>query len=189
MKNKQVKLSGKEQAKINKRKKFYNKFERLCSNFLEQDRTEEIILLALNKQITFPVYDDLSILFQDKFTEIDEEFNVEDATFLSLPFLDDGRFLFKAAKSKLLKIIRQETKKESDGSLRKGYGKQEDSDDYNYQAAYIWGIQISNMSKLLELLAKEKENPTEYIVEEKTEERLGQRKRYRRAWRPRRRRR
>ncbi|MFW9995246.1 MAG: hypothetical protein ACFFD4_24635 [Candidatus Odinarchaeota archaeon] len=163
-----VKLTGKEQAKVNKRIMFYKKFERICKNIIEQgnEGESEIIPLSLNKKVSFPEYDDLSLLFKEYSSEVEDEneIDVTNNRPLVLPFLDDARFLVNASKDNLVKIIRQETDKDDDGSMRRGVSAVDD-DTYAYQVAYYWGIQLLDPAKLLELVEKEIEEPTTYVVE------------------------
>ncbi|MHA2251849.1 MAG: hypothetical protein ACXAD7_15910 [Candidatus Kariarchaeaceae archaeon] len=160
MKKKQAKLTGKEHAKLNKRKKFYGKLERLLN--------EQIILLSMNKGISFPAYDDLSKVFQEDFLKYESEINYEEVKSIEIVYLEEAHFLLTAAKSKHLKIIRKETMVDNDGFDRKGQSGADDS--YNYQAAFNWGVQIIDVKGLLPLLKKEKESPTSYDLTPKMAE-------------------
>ncbi|MHA2365712.1 MAG: hypothetical protein ACXAC7_17270 [Candidatus Hodarchaeales archaeon] len=180
MNKKQKKLTGKEQAKINKRKKFYNKLERISRKISNDNLQDQVILIEINKKLTFPEYDELSLLFQNDFSDEELKINLDTATTLSFPYLDDARFLVTASRAKVIKIIRQETFVEDDGSERRGSSGTDDS--YNYQSAFNWGFIILNVPKLLERLEKEKENPTTYILKQKMKK--IQKQTYQRAWKP-----
>ena len=181
----QTKLTGKEQAKINARIKFYSKFERICQKIENDPENNKLISLKMNKSLIFPEYDELSILFSDSYVEPESELNVDELTFIDLPYYDEGHFLLKASKSKYIKIYRKETFVDDEGNERKGSAGS--ADTYNYQSAYNWIIDLENTPKLIELLSKETENPTTYNIKPKMKKL--ERMTYRKAWKPPRRRR
>ncbi len=160
MKKKQKKLSGKEQAKLNKRKKFYSKFTRLIG--------EEIILLSMNKGISFPEYDDLSKVLQEDYEEYESEINYEEVKTLEIVYLEEAHFLVNAVKSQLVKVIRRETTIDNEGFDRRGQSGADDS--YHYQAAFNWGVQVVDGEVFKNLLEKEMENPTLYDLTPKIAE-------------------
>lgn len=176
-----TKLTGKEQAKINKRKKFYNKFERLITKLLKDNRNDQIILMTMNKKITFPEYDDLTLTFQNDFSEDpDLEIDIENIPSLALPFLDDARFFVAASREKVLVLIRQETFIKDDGSERRGSSGSDES--YKYQSAFNWVFRLTNIPKLLKRLEIEKDDPTDYQVKQIMKK--IDRPYYQKAWKP-----
>ncbi|MHA2172064.1 MAG: hypothetical protein ACXAB7_19510 [Candidatus Kariarchaeaceae archaeon] len=149
---KKGKISGKEQAKLNKRKKFYEKFNRLIG--------EDLILISMNRGISFPEYDELSKIFQEDYSKNESEINFEEIKSIEIVYLEEAHFLLNASKSKHLKIIRRETTVDNEGTDRRGQSGADDS--FNYQAAYNWGVQVIDKKGVLILLEKEMENPSEY---------------------------
>ena len=177
----QTKLTGKEQVKLNKRKKFYHKFERLGAKLLKENRSDQFILLTMNKKITFPEYDDLTLTIQNNFSEDpDREIDIENVPSLALPNLDEARFLVDASRAKVLQIIRQETFVTDDGSERRGSSGSDES--YKYQSAFNWLFQLLDIPKLLKRLEKEKEDPTTYNVKQIMKK--IEKPRYQKAWKP-----
>ena len=163
MGNNQKVITGKEQAKINQRQRFYNKFLRKCISLSEKNELDTIIPLTMNKQFVFPEYDDLSLLFMEVVKENDVEnevFTKDDA--LALPFLDEGYYFAEKVKSNEIELLFQETLEDEDGAPRKGSTGA--VDDYNYQKAYNWGFRILNAETLKTSLEKEIETPTEYKI-------------------------
>ncbi|MHA2030945.1 MAG: hypothetical protein ACW99A_05825 [Candidatus Kariarchaeaceae archaeon] len=177
MKKKQVKLSGKEHAKLNKRKKFYEKLERMLRH--------NVILLSMNKGISFPEYDELSKIFKDDFTKFDEEINFEELKSIDIVYYEEAHFLLNAAKSELLGIHRRETFVDNEGNERRGQSGADEG--YNYQKAFNWGIQVKDDKNLLKLLENEKEEPSEYDLT--PEAAVIPEPFYRKSWKPPRRRR
>jgi hypothetical protein len=154
------KLSGKEQAKLNKRKKFYEKLERLSEKFLQNQDLRKIIAFSSNKGISFPEYDDLSLELNNKSIEYTEDIDVNEFDTVEITYLEEAKFLTKNSNSKLYKIFKHETVLDNEGNIKKG--KEGSDENYDYQKSYNWGIEILNTEKLLELIRKEKENPTIY---------------------------
>ncbi len=152
------KLTGKELAKINKRKKFYDKLENLYNR--SEEGKDQIIFLTMNKKNSFPEFDELSKILNKNFVELDQEIEMKGSRTLDIVYFEEAQFLLDASKSEILKIYRRETKLNAEGELRKGSGSTEG--DYNYQAAYNWAIEIGKNEKLAETLAKERVNPTVY---------------------------
>ncbi len=155
---KSKKLTGKELAKINKRKKFYDKLENLY-NRVEEGK-EQVIFLTMNKKNSFPEFDGLSKILTNNFVELDKEIEMKGSRTIEIVYFEEAQFLLDASKSEILKIYRRETKFNTEGELRKGSGSEDG--DYNYQAAFNWAIGIQKNEKLTETLAKERVNPTEY---------------------------
>ncbi|MCY3413390.1 MAG: hypothetical protein INQ03_17250 [Candidatus Heimdallarchaeota archaeon] len=158
MSKKIKKLTGAEHAKLNKRKKFYERLERYC----ERNKDEEVIeiFLGMNKNYIFPDFDDLSLVLKEKFEKYDPEINIDDFKTIEIAYLEEAHFLQGCSQKGLITILQSETKFNSDGSKRKGANA--DDEDYNYQAAFFWGIRIDKFDKLIELLEKEKEEPSYY---------------------------
>ena len=152
LKKKQVKLSGKDHAKLNKRKKFYEKFERMLRN--------EVILLSMNKGISFPEFDELSLVFKDDFTDFESEIDIEEIKSIEIVYLEEAHFLLNLSKLKHLNIFRRETFVDNEGQERRGQSGADQ--DYNYQAAFNWGVKINDAKKIVALLKKEQEQPTYY---------------------------
>lgn len=152
MKKKQVKLSGKEQAKLNKRLKFYEKLVRFAD--------KKLVLIKMNKGISFPEFDELSIIFKEDFVKFESEIDFEEIKSIEIVYYEEAHFLLNASKSKLLSIFRRETFVDNEGNERKGQSGADES--YNYTAAFNWGIEIKDVKKLLVLLEKEKVEPTTY---------------------------
>ncbi|MCE7736963.1 MAG: hypothetical protein GPJ54_18910 [Candidatus Heimdallarchaeota archaeon] len=177
MKKKQVKLSGKEQAKLNKRQKFYEKLIRLVD--------KKVILLKMNKGISFPEFDELSIIFKEDFVKFESEIDFEVIKFIEIVYYEEAHFLRNASKSKLLNIFRRETFVDNEGNERKGQSGEDDS--YNYTAAFNWGVEIKDAKKLLTLLEKEKDEPTVYDLTPKAA--IIPEPIHRKSWKPPRRRR
>jgi len=146
------KLTGADYAKINKRKKFYEKLLRW--------KEEKQILISMNKSITFPEFDPLSKLFTENFTLLEEDLDYEKTRTLDIIYMEEAHFLLNAAKSKVLKILRKETFIDDEGNDRKGISGADSN--YNYQSAFNWVISLGKSKKLLDMLEKELENPTEY---------------------------
>ena len=142
LKKKEVKLSGKEQAKLNKRKKFYEKFERMLS--------KEVILLSMNKGISFPEFDELSLIFKDDFTTLEKEIDFEEVKSIEIVYYEEAHFLLNLSKLKHLSIFRRETFVDNEGQERRGQSGADDG--YNYQAAFNWGVQIIDAKKIVSLL-------------------------------------
>ena len=180
-----TKLTGKEQAKINNRKKFYIKFERICQKMIKDSETDQLISLRMNKTFIFPEYDELSILLSNSVIKPESELNFDESTPIDFPFYDEAHFLVKASRLKIIKIFRKETFVDDEGNERKGSAGS--TDTYNYQSAYNWGLKIENIPKLTELLSKELESPTTYIIKPKMKKM--EKMTYRKAWKPPRRRR
>ncbi len=152
MKKKQVKLSGKDQAKLNKRKKFYERLERLVTN--------RVIVISMNKGISFPEFDELSKIFQDDHLKFEDDIEFDELKSIEIVYYEEAHFLLNATKSKHLNILRRETIVDNEGNERRGQSGVDEG--YNYQAAYNWIIQIKENNKILALLEKEKEEPTIY---------------------------
>jgi hypothetical protein len=152
------KLTGKELAKINKRKKFYEKLERFYNRLEDDD--EEVIFISMNKNFSFPEFDDLSKVLTKNFVELDQEIKMEDSKSIDMTYFEEAQFLLETSESKLLIILRGETKFDSDGNLLKGATST--SDDYNYQSTFNWAIKLIKNEKFGKMLAEEKINPTEY---------------------------
>jgi hypothetical protein len=185
LKKKNVELTGKEHAKLNTRKKFYDKLGRICQRIQNNTISDQIILLSMNKSFTFPQYDELSLTFQDDHKVTQDDIKHDDSLSIALPFIDEAYFLVKSSRAKLLNVLRKETLVDDAGNERKGTTSTDDS--YNYQAAYNWGVELKDISKLLPLIEKERENPTTYnmkVIMKKLEKMT-----YRKAWKPPRRRR
>lgn len=178
----QTKLTGKEQAKLNKRKKFYKKFERLGEKLLKENHSDQIILLTMNNKRSFSEYDDLYLVIQNDFSDDPdrEEINLENVPSLALPFLDEARFLVTASRAKVLQIIRQETFVKDDGSERRGVSGSDES--YSYQPAYNLVFQLLDIPKLLKKLKIEKEDPATYQVKQIMK--IIDKPTYRKAWKP-----
>lgn len=158
MSKKNKKLTGKELAKINKRKKFYVKLESFYNRIQENDNPK--IFLMMNKKNSFPEFDSLSKILANNFVELDDDIEMKDHRSIEIVYFEEAHFILDSSKSELLKIYRRETKFNSDGELRKGSSSE--NDDYNYQAAFNWAIGFDKNEKLAEILAKEKLDPTEY---------------------------
>lgn len=146
------KLTGADHAKINKRKKFYEKLLRW--------KDEKQILISMNKSITFPEFDPVSKLFEENFTKFEEDLDYDKIRTLDIIYMEEAHFLLKAAKSKVLKIMRKETFIDDDGNDRKGISGADSN--YNYQSAFNWVVALGKSKKLLEMLETEAEDPTEY---------------------------
>lgn len=156
-------LTGKESAKINKRKRFYNKLERRLQSLESEKASKKLLLPIMFKKVaSLPEYDDFTLIIND-FSELTEEVS-EDSKVeaLSIPDLDEGYFLKDMSKSGLIKILKEETFENDDGSARKG--STGSIDDYNYQSAFNFYIQVVKMKELLKKVDKEKEDPTEYDI-------------------------
>jgi hypothetical protein len=174
--NKQ-KLTGKEMAKINTRKKFYKKFERLCQIAKEKDEENQTIIpLSYKKTKAIEEFDEFSRLFERVFNKSEEPIDMEHQI-LDVPFLEDGVFILKAAQDKLLEIIRHETYQDDHGNPRKG--RLENDESYQYQSAFYWAMSLNpkNIEKVLDLLEKEKEDPTDYDMTIRTQK-IKRRKHY-----------
>jgi hypothetical protein len=182
---KDVKLTGKEHAKLNTRKKFYEKFGRICQRIQNKSISDQIILLSMNKLFTFPEYDELSITFIDDHKVVQDEIKQEESLSIALPFIDEAYFLVKSSRAKLLNILRKETLVDDAGNERKGTSSTNDS--YNYQSAFNWGVEFKDLSKLIPLIEKEIETPTTYNI--KVQMKKLEKMTYRKAWKPPRRRR
>ena len=159
-------LTGKESAKLNKRKRFYSKFERRIQSLeSEEGDVNKYIPIMFKKVATLPEYDDLALLlndFSEKIEDLSDESKIEA---ISIPDLDEGYFLKNMSKEGLIKIFKEETFENDDGSARKGSSGS--IDDYNYQSAFNFYIQVIKMKEFLTKVGKEAENPTEYDIKVK----------------------
>lgn len=156
-------LSGKEQAKLNKRKSFYSKLERQLNH---EKNGEKLFPIMLHKKTIFPEYDDLVLVldgFSEKLKNVDEE---SKGDILSMPDLDEGYFLKQMSKKGFIELFKEEVYENADGTIRKG--STGSIDDYKYQAAYNLYMKVTNETELLTEVGKEKENPTEYNIKTKT---------------------
>jgi hypothetical protein len=165
LENNVASLSGKELAKLNKRKTFYNKFERLIKSMSDEQKMDNLIPLMLLKKLSFPEYDDVTLLFT-KHTVIKDATDEMKEQAISLPFIDEGIFLKNMAEKELIEILREETLENSDGTARKG--STGSIDDYNYQSAFNFYVKILNEKDFSDHVAKEKEEPTTYVIKVKT---------------------
>ncbi len=155
--------SGKEQAKMNKRKSFYSKLERQLNN---EKNEEKLFPIMLHKKIIFPEYDDLVLVLDDyseKLKNVDDD---SKGDIISMPDIDEGYFLKQMSKNGYIEIFKQEVFVDANGTIRKG--STGSIDDYKYQSAYNLFMKVSKKKELLNEIGKEKENPTEYNIEIKT---------------------
>lgn len=166
--------------------RFYSQFERLCQGIgEEEERLEKIHPIGKGKQMVFPEFDDVTIIFeQAKFEESEDGFELDEGKVLKMPYLDEARFFVQASKDKLLTLYRQETHTDDEGFERKGSSQVDDN--YNYQVAFNWGFKVLELAKLKERVAKESAEPTEYDIQVETMSMP--KRRYKRTWRPPRRR-
>ena len=159
-------ISGKEQAKINKRKSFYSKFERQIKSFQPENLEKTFFLINFQNKTSFPTFDDLTILLKD-FSEEIESFEADTQNLpISMQYIEEGMYLKALASENIIKILKKETFENDDGTIRKGSNGA--IDDYNYQSAYNFYIQIVQIEKILTSLAKEKESPSLYEIVVKT---------------------
>ena len=150
-------LSGKEQAKLNKRKSFYNKLERIIQN-----ESDKLISIMFHKQAVITEYDDIALVLNDHSELIKDLEDDSKGQSISLPDLDEGYFLKTMAKTGLIEILKEEVFENEDGTLRKG--STGSIDDYNYQSAHNYYVKVLNEKELLTQLEKEKEDPTTYDI-------------------------
>lgn len=152
-------LSGKEQAKRNKRINFYSRLERLLQN----DSDKEILIpISFHKQAIITEYDDVAIVLDDH-TEVIKD--VDDDTksrAISLPDIDEGYFLKNMSKNGLIEILKEEVFENEDGTIRKG--STGSIDDYNYQSAYNYYFKVLKEKEFLAQVEKEKDDPTTYDI-------------------------
>ena len=158
MTKKTKKLTGKEQAKSNKRKKFYEKLERFYDRFQESD--DQVIFLSMNKKHSFPEFDGLSKILNKNFVEFDKGIKIKDSKSIEIVYFEEAHFLLENSKSNFIKICRRETKFNNEGKLRKGVSSS--NEDYDYQTAYNWAIKMDRNEKFAEILANEKLDPSKY---------------------------
>jgi hypothetical protein len=114
----------------------------------------------MNKGISFPEYDILSKVFEDVNKTIEDEIEVEELDSLEIAYIEEAHFLVNMVKSKNLEIIKKETFVDSDGQDLKGVSGSDES--YNYQSSYNWLVRVTHLKELLEVLEKEKNEPSEY---------------------------
>ena len=155
-------LSGKEQAKLNKRKSFYSKLERQIAQSDNDNEKEHFYLINYQKQTIFPEYDDLTLILNDYTEKIKIDKTTVDEHVISIPDLDEGYFLRNMAKDSKIKIFKEETFENANGTIRKG--STGSIDDYNYQSAYNYYIQILEKDEFIKIIEKEKEEPTTYDI-------------------------
>ena len=179
-------LSGKEMAKLNKRKSFYSKLERQISQSENEKKDDLYFPIKFHKQIVFPEYDDLTLIIND-FAELIKDLDEESkGSSISLPDLDEGHFLKNMSKSGLIELFKEEVFENADGTIRKG--STGSIDDYNYQSAFNFFVKVVDEDKFLKKIEKEKEDPTTYDIPVKTKK--IEKKKYVKTYRyPRRRRR
>ena len=91
-------LSGKEQAKLNKRKSFYSKLERQIAQSDNDNEKEHFYWINYQKQTIFPEYDDLTLILNDYTEKIKIDKTTVDEHVISIPDLDEGYFLRNMAK-------------------------------------------------------------------------------------------
>ncbi len=152
-------ISGKEQAKLNKRKSFYSKFERQISNESDQ---ETLIPIMFHKQAIITEYDDMALVL-DEFSELIKDIDDDSKSrAISLPDIDEGYFLKNMSKKGLIQLYKEEVFENEDGTIRKG--STGSIDDYNYQSAYNYYVIVLKEKDLLKELEKEKEDPTTYDI-------------------------
>ena len=156
-------LTGKELAKINKRRTFYNKFERLIQNETEQ---ENLIPIMFHKQAVIAEYDDMALVLNDHSEQIKDVADDSKSRPISLPDLDEGYFLKTMSKKGLIELFKEEVFENEDGTLRKG--STGSIDDYNYQSAHNYYVKVLNEKELLAQVEKEKDDPTTYDIPVKT---------------------
>lgn len=158
MSKKAKKLTGKDHAKLNKRKKFYEKLERFYNKLIDSD--ENVVFLSMNKNISFPEFDALSIILNKNCVDLEEEIEVEKKNTLEIVYFEEAHFLLEASKLNLVTICRQETQYNNEGRLRKGLTASKE--EYDYQKAFNWGIRLDKKAKFAKSIAKEKLDPTWY---------------------------
>ena len=132
----------------------------MCRKFSNNSETDPLLVLSMNKGISFPEYDALSKIFKDDNTTFESDINFLDVSSIEIVYYEEAHFLLNMSKSKYISIFRKETFVDNDGNELKGVSGADES--YKYQASYNWGIQIKDFEKLLEVLKKEKEEPTVY---------------------------
>ena len=159
-------MSGKEQAKINKRKSFYSKFERQIKSIQPENLEKTFFLVNFQNKTSFPAFDDLTILLRDFSEEITSfEASTKELP-ISMQYIEEAMYLKALASENKIKILKKETFENDDGSNRKGSNGA--INEYNYQSAYNFYIQILQVQDILTSLVKEKENPTIYEIIVKT---------------------
>ncbi len=180
MNTNETSFSGKELAKINKRKAFYNKFERQLKASLSKNQGDFFFPLSFQNKTSFPAFDDLNLLLRDFSEDLKNLKEESKDQVISLPNIDEGIFLLNQAKDGVIKIFKEETFVNDDGSIRKG--STGSLGNYNYQSAYCYYIQVVNYDALLHTIEKEKEDPTIYEIKVKTKK-IQQSKKYLKTYR------
>lgn len=178
-----TKLSGKEQAKINTRIRFYTKLERVCKQIPQEKLTETFIPIGINNKVNIPTFDDITLILEkdSKITNINSDFKIDEGDILQLPYLDELHFLVEKSHAHLIELARQESFVNDDMTLRKGSSNNNDS--YNYQPAYRYGFKILDLEKFLIEITKEKQAPKTYEIEVKMKK-IETNVRYKKAWQP-----
>lgn len=171
-KSDEIKITGKDHAKVNLRKRFYKRLDSVCSRVQKGKLEDDPILLLLKKQKVFPEFDEFTNVIEGGkgFQKLErDQINISEKIIsLNIPFIDEAYFFRNMESKKLITIMRQETHLDENGNIRKGVTTSENEDDaYNYQVAYNWIIKLSKVAKLQEIVAKEMEEPTEYVIDEK----------------------
>lgn len=114
----------------------------------------------MNKGISFPEFDELSIIFKEDSAKSEDEINFEEIKSLEIVYWEEAHFLRDVSRLKHLNLLRRETFVDNEGNERRGQSGADDG--YNYQKAFNWVVQIKDAKKILKLLEKEKVEPTVY---------------------------
>jgi hypothetical protein len=114
----------------------------------------------MNKGISFPEYDDLSKVFEDHNKKFESDIDIEKLDSLDIAYIEEAHFILQSSESNNVDIFRKETYVDSEGQDLRGVSGADES--YNYQSSFNWIIQVVNKEKLLQILEKEKESPSEY---------------------------
>ena len=155
-------LSGKEQAKLNKRINFYNKLERQISQLTEENIENTFFPIQYKKKMIFPEYSDLVLILNEYSEELKKLEEDKKGSTVSLPEVDEIHFLEQMSKKKFIKLYKEEVFENRDGTVRKG--STGSIDDYNYQSAFNFYLQVLNQEELQKQVDEEKTDPTTYKI-------------------------